>query len=112
MLNLTLVQKLNYRRLSAFRNVHHKGYKNFGMQSCVNRLAYIKSKLKYNKGMTRTDNCLSSHLIPDRPCWQWWEFLQLSFSSGRKVDAEYGLFVFRNEKLDIVVETLPKLFLS
>jgi len=31
MLNLTLVQK----RLSAFRNVHHKGSKSFCFQSCV-----------------------------------------------------------------------------
>jgi len=31
MLNLTLVQK----HLSAFRNVHHKGSKNFYLQSCA-----------------------------------------------------------------------------
>jgi len=31
MLNLTLVQK----HFSAFRNVHHKGSKNFYLQSCV-----------------------------------------------------------------------------
>jgi len=27
------------------------------------------------------------------------------------MDAGYSLFVFRNEKLDMVVETLPKLFM-
>jgi len=32
------------------------------------------------------------------------------FMSGRKLDAGYGLFVFRNGKLDVVIETLPKLF--
>ena len=37
-------------------------------------------------------------------------FLQLSFMSGRKLDAGYGLFVLRNGKLDMVVHTLPKLF--
>jgi len=37
MLNQTLVHKLNlnYKHLSAFQNVHHKGYKNFELQSCV-----------------------------------------------------------------------------
>jgi len=35
MLNLTLVQKLNCEPLSAFRNVHHKGSKNFEIESCV-----------------------------------------------------------------------------
>ena len=50
MLNLTLVQK----HLSGFRNEHHKGSKYFGLQSCVSTF----KKNKYNKGVTRTDNCL------------------------------------------------------
>jgi len=33
--NLSIIQKLNCKPLSAFRNVHHKGSKNFDIQSCV-----------------------------------------------------------------------------
>jgi len=47
MLNLTLDQKLNCRRLSAFRNVHHKkGSTNFGTHSCVNRLHQKKIQIQ------------------------------------------------------------------
>jgi len=37
MLNPIVVQnaEFNYKDLSAFRNVHHKGSKNFDLQSCV-----------------------------------------------------------------------------
>jgi len=104
MLNLTLVQK----HLSAFRNVHHhKGTKNFYLQSCAS--TYTKRKTKYNKGVTRTDDCLmSSHLPLDDVDSS--EILQRSFISGRKLDRDTVLFVLRNRKLDmLVVDTLPKL---
>jgi len=35
MLNLSVIQKLNCKPLSAFRNVYHKGANNFDVQSCV-----------------------------------------------------------------------------
>jgi len=34
-LTQTQVQELNCKPVSAFRNVHHKGSKNFGIQFCV-----------------------------------------------------------------------------
>jgi len=87
MQNLTLVQK----HLSAFRNLHHKASKNFYLQSCVS----IKRKTKYNKGVTRTDDCLvtshSTMLTLVR-------FLQLSFISGRKLDTGYGTFYPSKQK--------------
>jgi len=58
MLNLTLVQKL----FSAFRNVHHKGSKNFVLQSCVNSTG---EKPITTKGVTRTDDRLVSHFPLD-----------------------------------------------
>jgi len=89
MLNLTPVQK----HLSAFRNVHHKGSKNFILCKYIKRIIlckYIKRKTKYNKGVTRTDDCLvtshSTMLTVVR-------IFQSSFISGRKLDAGYGTFL-------------------
>jgi len=45
--------------LSAFRYVHHKGSKNFDIQSCVS--TSTKNQMQQNS-MTQTDNCLvTSH---------------------------------------------------
>jgi len=50
---------------------------------------YIKRKIKYNKGLTRTDvflvSCHSTMLTAVG-------FLQHSFISGRKLDTGYGTF--------------------
>jgi len=60
MLNLTLVQK----HLSVFRNVHHKGSKNFCLQSCVST-----SKEKPNTTKESFELTVVWSLAA-RPCWQ------------------------------------------
>jgi len=52
-------------------------------------------KTKYNKGVTRTDDCLvTCHSIMLTVV----RFLQLSFLSGRKLDTGYGTFCPSKQK--------------
>jgi len=94
--------------LSAFRNLHHKGSKNFDLRSCVST---SKEKPNTTKGVTPTEDFLvtsqSTTLIAG---------YSEMFANSVSYLAENWMrdtarFVLRNRKLEmLVVETLPKLF--
>jgi len=74
----------------------------FGIQSRVS--TSVEKSNSTNKGISNNWQ-LSSRFSLDYLCWWSWEFpllTELSFTSGRKLDAGYDLFILRNEKLDMV----------
>jgi len=94
--------------LSAFRNVHHKGSKNFDLKSCVST-----SKVK----TSTTKESLELRIVYSLPT-RLLDYVDSSeiFSNSVLFLAENWmrdtvLFVLRNRKLEMLVdETLPKLF--